>query len=137
MHRGASCAKMVENYQDARWPRSAQGVMPLKVIAVLTPFGYGDFVITSFQGDPNVSGHDIQRTVVIVGDDRPSTELPGIHGADRSYVGELFLGELDNERPACLGQVPVIARGQVPGGVTDASQGIGRIHMDRHVSVGM
>src|SRR5271157_3803782 len=38
MHRGASCAKMVENYQDARWPRSAQGVMPLKVIAVLTPF---------------------------------------------------------------------------------------------------
>jgi len=38
MHRGASCAKMVENYQDARWPRSAQGVMPLKVIAVLMPF---------------------------------------------------------------------------------------------------
>jgi hypothetical protein len=29
---------MVENYQDARWPRSAQGVMPLKVIAVLMPF---------------------------------------------------------------------------------------------------
>ena len=41
MHRGASCAKMVENYQDARWPRSAQGVMPLKVIAVLMPFGSG------------------------------------------------------------------------------------------------
>ena len=41
MHRGASCAKMVENYQDARWPRSAQGVMPLKVIAVLMPFGQG------------------------------------------------------------------------------------------------
>src|SRR5271157_1245143 len=39
MHRGASCAKMVENYQDARGPRSAQGVMPLKVIAALMPFG--------------------------------------------------------------------------------------------------
>ena len=44
MHRGASCAKMVENYQDARWPRSAQGVMPLKVIAVLMPFGTCSFL---------------------------------------------------------------------------------------------
>ncbi len=32
MHRGASSAKVVENYQDARGPRSAQGMMPLKVI---------------------------------------------------------------------------------------------------------
>jgi hypothetical protein len=43
MHRGGSCAKLVENYQDARKPRSAQGVMPLKVIAVLTPFGVSSF----------------------------------------------------------------------------------------------
>jgi hypothetical protein len=41
MHRGASCAKMVENYHDARGPRIAQEVMPLKVIAVLMPFRYG------------------------------------------------------------------------------------------------
>src|SRR5271157_1987370 len=39
MHRGASCARLVENYHDARKPRSAQGVMSLKVIAVLMPFG--------------------------------------------------------------------------------------------------
>jgi len=39
MHRGASCAKLVENYHDARKPRSAQGVMSLEVIAVLMPFG--------------------------------------------------------------------------------------------------
>jgi hypothetical protein len=30
-----------ENYQDARRPRTAQGVMPLKVIAVSTPFRFG------------------------------------------------------------------------------------------------
>ena len=48
MHRGASCAKMVENYQDARWPRSAQGVMPLKVIAVLMPFGSGPLFLANF-----------------------------------------------------------------------------------------
>ena len=39
MHRGTSRAnKVVENYHDARGPRSAQGVMPLEVIAVLMPF---------------------------------------------------------------------------------------------------
>ena len=53
MHRGASCAKMVENYQDARWPRSAQGVMPLKVIAVLMPFG-----LVPFLGLKAVNGQD-------------------------------------------------------------------------------
>src|SRR5271166_2404407 len=41
---------MVENYQDARWPRSAQGVMPLKVIAVLTPFGHNPTISPASSG---------------------------------------------------------------------------------------
>ena len=67
MHRGASCAKMVENYQDARWPRSAQGVMPLKVIAVLMPFTNVPFAYQSERQSqaPSKSGTPIAPAAVL------------------------------------------------------------------------
>ena len=56
---------------DARWPRSAQGVMPLKVIAVLMPFGTAYLI----KNKSTASGGETPKGSAVSGVYRPHRDL--------------------------------------------------------------